>query len=92
MSAVYFKIFLTLMKKLRKLESYKDYMTIKDGIPNADFFSTNNLGVVPNIPQIKHLDVMYSASKEWYFCSLQESEYTLKPMKVTYGRAWRFGH
>ena len=53
-------------------------MTIKNGIPNAEFFSTNNLGEVPKMPNIKHLDVMYSASKEWYFSPLQEPEYTLK--------------
>jgi len=66
LSEEYFQIFLLLMRKLRKLEYYKDYMTTKDGIPNNDYsFNSNKINNIPKRPQLKHLDLMHSAPKEW---------------------------
>jgi len=56
------------MKKLRKLESYKDYLTIKNGIPNAEFTDPqNSYPSFPKMPKMKNLEIMYSLAKEWYF-------------------------
>jgi len=59
------KVFMTLMRKLRKLEYYKDYTTIAKGISNTDFYELLNYGDLPKIPQIKHFELTYSAPKDW---------------------------
>jgi len=41
-------------------------MTTKDGIPNNDYsFNSNKINNIPKRPQLKHLDLMHSAPKEW---------------------------
>ena len=65
LSENYCRIFSKLMKRLRKLESYKDYMTIKRLVPDAGWLIYPNASDFPKMPQIKHLEIIYSAAKEW---------------------------
>ena len=56
---------MTLLWKLRKLESHKDYFSIKEGLPNADLYDPQNAEKIPQRPNIKNLEITYSVSKEW---------------------------
>jgi len=65
MSAQYFQVFMRLMTSLRKLEHYKDYMTIKKGIPSCTEEDLQQYNDSPKVPHLKHLEMMYSVTKEW---------------------------
>jgi len=56
---------MTLLWKLRKLESHKDYFSFKEGLPNADLYDPQNSEKIPLRPNIKNLEITYSVSKEW---------------------------
>ena len=54
------------MKKLRKLEYYKDYTTLKKEGTNNGYYELQSYGGIPKkIPQIKHIDMTYSSPKDW---------------------------
>jgi len=65
LSAKYYRVFNFLMKKLRKLEHSKEYISLKEGIPNSDVNDPEILSEVPKLSQIKYVEIMYSVSKEW---------------------------
>ncbi len=67
MSTEDYQRFVGLMKKLRKLESYKEYFTVNGGIC-TDFYNPNhNYPCLPRLPKMKNIEFMYSVGKEWYF-------------------------
>jgi len=67
MSIQYFHAYIAVMKKLRKLESYKDYITVKNGITNNDLFDAqHDLLSLPKIRKMKNLQIIYDVAKEWY--------------------------
>jgi len=61
----YYGIYGLLMQNLKKLEHYKEYTSIKNGIASFDWQDLEKLGDFPKVPQIKHIEMMYSISKEW---------------------------
>ncbi len=66
MSSKYYTGFVEFWKKLRKLESYKDYITIKNGIPNAELYDPEKCySRLPKLVKMKNLEIMYSIAKEW---------------------------
>jgi len=65
LSPEYLGTFIVLMKKLKKLESFKDYMTLKKGALSAEFFNVENMSAFPKIPRIRNLEMIYSSCKDW---------------------------
>jgi len=63
----YYDSVLRLMRRLSKLKHYKDYITIKKGIPNYDVGYSQSFKNPPKIKSVKSLEFNYSAGKEWYF-------------------------
>ncbi len=55
------------MKKLRKLESYKEYFTINAGISSDLYNPQHNYPTPPKLLKMKNIEIMYSVAKEWYF-------------------------
>ncbi len=53
------------MQKLRKLETYKDYISIIGKIPNADLYEADNWHKIQKFPNIKNLELIYYVGKEW---------------------------
>ena len=53
------------MNNLRKLEHSKDYMSIKKVIANCTPEDLQKFHGLPKIPQITHLQLIYSVAKEW---------------------------
>ncbi len=66
MSTEYFLAFLAAMKNFRKLESYKDYITIKKGISNVDFsLPQPDFAQPPKMLKKKNYEIIYDVAKEW---------------------------
>jgi len=54
-----------LVRKLRKLETEKDYFSIQGNIPNLEHYEFNSTGKIPQFPSLKNLDLTYAAGKAW---------------------------
>ena len=54
------------MRRLIKLEHFKDHTTNKKGLPNADFSFNQGFSNPPKIPRIKSLEMVTSAPREWF--------------------------
>jgi len=61
------KVFVTVMKKLRRMEYFRKYTAIKTGIANTISADLENyyLDNLPKLPRIKHLDSTYFSPKDW---------------------------
>jgi len=53
------------MRRLTKLQHFKEYITNKKGIPNADLSFNQVFSNPPKILGIKSLEMVYSAPREW---------------------------
>jgi len=61
----YYENWMRVMQKLRKLETYKDYISIIGKIPNADLYEADNWHKIQKFPNIKNLELIYYVGKEW---------------------------
>ncbi len=57
---------MTLLWKLRRLESHKHYISNKEGLPYPDLSQDpQNAEKIPLRPKMKNLEITYSGTKEW---------------------------
>jgi len=61
----YFESFLKLMKRLIKLENYRECFTVKEGDINSGVEGSKSFQNPPKFQKIKNLTLNYSAGQEW---------------------------